>query len=609
MLKLQDCHKPVLLKNRIPLPGRRRLSLWLTHSLWAKLFCCYTAPLLILFFCWMLGLAHQSEKGELETLKQYQTSLNSQILSALETNGKTLHNQSYSIYSDTDTLLTLYKGPSVEGYYAARLKQKHTTANAMLVTDLFDGFVLIDLSGNTVYFQDRQDSYTTSYNFSEEEWYRTLLNTRTNNTDILFLTLPIIGDRQVAATEKIIYSPITYKPLGLMLCFSYLDNFLQSILPVDAENATFYELYTQEGNCIYSTLHDFSTQASSSGLEAAKEHENTSNLITLSGESFLQTRVESARYGWQLLSYTPYQTPSLLKRLLQNVNLLIFLLLLLVSLSLSMVISLFITKPLSSLTASFQEVEKGNLHAEVSIPGKDELSVIGHSYNQMLKRIRELIREQYQLKQANMQSELEALQSQINPHFLFNTLNSIKIICNSGDPNTCASMIQSLSDLLRYSLSHGQYLVSFEEELTIIRKYLYLQDFRFHDHYSVEYDIDPASLKLLLPRLTLQPLVENAIRHGLEPCEEKGKLILTSKVIGETLYLYIANTGRSLEEPLLHQLNASLETLSCGDILSSPKLGLLNVAYRLKLHYGDRCSVRISNGTYTTVKLTFPAKR
>ena len=239
---------------------------------------------------------------------------------------------------------------------------------------------------------------------------------------------------------------------------------------------------------------------------------------------------------------------------------------------------------------------------------QDELAQIGNAYNQMLDKIQNLTKEKYELKLGITQSRLEALQSRINPHFLFNTLNSIKAVNYQGESEKVSKMIQSLSDLMRYSLGKGIYLVPFSEELNTVQKYLYLQEYRFGDRYSVEYDIENEVSNMQIPRLTIQPLVENAIKHGLEPLSGQGRLILTAKLIGEKIHIYISNNGVRIPPEKLQKLQKQLASLSDVSDFSYERVGLLNVAYRLALHYPEQSIMEISSTEhFTTIKLVIPA--
>ena len=326
-------------------------------------------------------------------------------------------------------------------------------------------------------------------------------------------------------------------------------------------------------------------------------------------EPMLQTVSPPTALGWRIISYLPLNDISVFTESLRNTNLLVLLALIILSFVLSAIMAFIVTKPLTQLTKSFKQVGMGNFDAKITISGSDELSVIGDAYNEMLSNTKKIIREKYELKMLITRAELEALQSQINPHFLFNTLNSIKTVINGNSNAKAAQMVQVLADLLRYNLSHGQYSVTFAEDLDITRKYLYLQQCRFGEHYQVDYEIDDAVLPLPILKLTLQPLVENAIQHGLEHASSHGSLHIVAKRLGEQYVVYIANTGKIIDEEKLREINKRLIASLTDSPLSQDQLGIFNVNRRIRLHYGDKYGLKLSRSTeYTTVRIFLPAQ-
>lgn len=555
-----------------------------TGSLWAKILFCYTIPVLLLLFVWIFFLSAQTVKSNGTELRQYRQTLNNQIISELDANANALHMQSYVVYNNTNELLTIFSGPLQLGYYAALTDFKASMANYMLLTDQFDGMALLDFDGNLLFFCDRRHTTGSQSSLGEEDWFQRIEQNTGKNNEIFFTRQLLADGTPIAGTCKILYAAPSYQRLGVLVCFSYLSSFLQSMddsIILDGETISFFGA---DGTLLYT---------------AGQSMQSISSTLSVCSESNL--------YGWSVCSSTPFNGFHL-SSFIKSTNIAVFLSILLIALVISALVSRHITQPLEQLIGSFKRVETGDFSAKVPIRGNDELTQIARAYNQMLDQIDALTRERYALKLAKTQSELEALQSQINPHFLFNTLNSIKAISDSGQSETAAQMVQALSTLMRYALSHGQYLVRVSSELDILKKYLYLQNYRFVGHYTVTYDIDDDVLGLEIPRLCLQPLVENAIKHGLEPCAEAGRLIITAKQLDGQLYLYIANTGRPISAEKLSELNHKLMEVSQSAAFSSDSVGLLNVCCRLQLHYGDHSHMSISSTEkFTTVKLVLPA--
>ena len=161
----------------------------------------------------------------------------------------------------------------------------------------------------------------------------------------------------------------------------------------------------------------------------------------------------------------------------------------------------------------------------------------------MVTNIRILIEQKYEMGILRKQAELESLQSQINPHFLYNTLTSIKAVINRKDSNKALNIVQNLSDIFRYNLNRGKYIVKFSEELEHVKKYLFIQECRFMDKFEVFFDIDEEVLNFDIVRLTLQPIVENALYHGIEAKRGKGEIRIAAKIFNDKYYIYISDNG------------------------------------------------------------------
>ena len=192
---------------------------------------------------------------------------------------------------------------------------------------------------------------------------------------------------------------------------------------------------------------------------------------------------------------------------------------------------------------------------------------------------------------------MEALQSQINPHFLFNTLNSVSSLVRV-DPDTARELILKLANILRRLLRQTEAFVPLREELEFIDNYLHIEVVRFGaDKLQVEKDIQPESLSAMVPAMLLQPLVENSIKHGLEPKLEGGKILLRSRLTQDRLILYIADDGIGMDTD---QPAGTAPSSSTG-------IGMSNVAERLKVLYGDVAEMSITSeygiGTLITLEL------
>jgi len=211
------------------------------------------------------------------------------------------------------------------------------------------------------------------------------------------------------------------------------------------------------------------------------------------------------------------------------------------------------------------------------------------------------------------QSELESLQSKINPHFLYNTLSSIKAVIQNENAEMARQMVQDLSDLFRYSLNKGRFIVSLDEELDHVNKYLTLQKLRFGDTFRVMFEVDADLLSMNILRLTVQPLVENAILHGLEDKIGERLIQIYAKSYANEIWIYVEDNGKGMESRKVDEMNAMLGE-NPGTMLNSTTrdlVGIYNVNSRIKLYYGNEYGISISSAPDegTVVKVVLPLNR
>ncbi|MGI6777120.1 MAG: sensor histidine kinase [Acetivibrionales bacterium] len=259
-----------------------------------------------------------------------------------------------------------------------------------------------------------------------------------------------------------------------------------------------------------------------------------------------------------------------------------------------------ISKPIHQLVLRLQKVAKGDFEVDrVNIKTNDEINILVESFNYMISKIRDLIEEikakaglekqlhEQQIKNLEMmnllnQSELKFLQSQINPHFLYNTMNSIAALALIEGAGQTKKMIESLSDILKYNLKKVNENVSLREECRIVESYLYIQKARFGERIKYKLVFDESIMDCFVPSMIIQPLVENAIIHGLEPKEEEGVLEVAIKDGNENILITIKDNGVGMDKEKLQEL-LDEERQNKND--SNKSIGVSNVLRRLKLKY------------------------
>ncbi|MEK5584848.1 MULTISPECIES: sensor histidine kinase [Paenibacillus] len=230
--------------------------------------------------------------------------------------------------------------------------------------------------------------------------------------------------------------------------------------------------------------------------------------------------------------------------------------------------------------------------------GQDEIGGLIRNFNRMTTTINSLINDVYKLEiQKNnlemerVRAELNFLQSQMNPHFLFNTLNAILVVCTKNNYSDVTDIIKSLSKLLRRLLSWKEDLVTLEEEMTFIEMYLKIEKFRFRDKFDYQFEIDEQSLQYKIPKLSMQPLVENSCKHGLQAIEGLGVIKVKTLVEEGRLKVTVSDNGKGIEPEKLQELLGNVQ----NEASSGTNIGIRNVYRRLELYYEDQVRFDISS--------------
>ena len=270
-------------------------------------------------------------------------------------------------------------------------------------------------------------------------------------------------------------------------------------------------------------------------------------------------------------------------------------------------LSRWMTKPVEEMRNTIVRIKNGESSLRVSPVGwSEELTVLGTEFNEMLDRIQAMAEEELQNKMLVERTEFKMFQAQINPHFLYNTLNTMSGIANAQNCPLVSGICHSLSAIFRYSLNMTDELSTIQNEMDHVRNYLYVMDVRNGSSVAYEYQIDNATLKDRLPRICLQPVVENALTHGLRNTRRKDKkLLIRSEHIGENLVVTISDNGTGMDA---EAMNILLKKNDRKRVETGVSIGILNVNARLKQLFGPEYGLWIESqaGEGTTVTITVP---
>lgn len=252
-----------------------------------------------------------------------------------------------------------------------------------------------------------------------------------------------------------------------------------------------------------------------------------------------------------------------------------------------------------------QAIEQGDLDVEVHVDSNDEISTIAGGINHMVKRIRVLLEEKAQIEVKKKEAEMMMLQRQIRPHFLYNTLDGIRMKALLNEDREAAQMIEKLSLLLRRTTDMKTEYVSVREELEYVTYYIELQNLRFRYKFQLIVEIPDEVMEMTIPKFSLQPLIENAVHHGLEKRMMNRQIRISADCGEDTVDIVVKDNGEGINEEKLEEIRRTLDN---PDMLESEHIGLNNINVRLKLYYGREYGLLIDSevGKGTTLSLHLP---
>ncbi|MBD0378873.1 cache domain-containing sensor histidine kinase [Paenibacillus sedimenti] len=268
-----------------------------------------------------------------------------------------------------------------------------------------------------------------------------------------------------------------------------------------------------------------------------------------------------------------------------------------------------IVRPIGRLRQLMKRAEAGDLSVRYEMTSRDEIGQLGHSFNNMIAEIHKLIELVYEEQKSKRDAELRVMQAQIKPHFLYNTLDTIQWMAQERKADDIVVMIVKLTNLFRIGLSRGKETILVSEEIEHIQSYLFIQKARYESKLNYEIYVDPDAERELIIKLTLQPLVENAIYHGIKARRGQGRIYIEVIKAEGRLKMYVRDNGAGIPPDQLVKLRARLSGNSADEEITG--FGLFNVHERIRLVYGEPYGIKIYStvGEGTTVEVWYPLKR
>ena len=443
--------------------------------------------------------------------------------------------------------------------------------------------------------------------FQNERWYREALE---NPEEIQLISVVtgrnIVTNRSysiddVFSLAKAVQDPETGEVLGVILLDIRHDIIQSSINGVTIGEKGFVFVMDQEDNIVYTPVNGIVYRVNPKWVKAMEPMS-----VQIQGGSY-QIRSELSPYtGWRTVGVFS------MDEVMSSVNTIVYILFTCVIISLVLVVivsfkfSRTLTNPIFKLKRLMKQAESGDLTVRFNFQHNDEIGELGQSFNHMIARIDQLIQMVYVEQENKRTAEMKSLQEQIKPHFLYNTLDTISWMARDYDAEDIVRLVDALTNMFRIGLSHGKDIITVKEEITHVSNYLYIQKIRYKDKLNYVIHVDESLYAVEVPKLILQPLVENAIYHGVKAKRGGGTITITGVPEGENLVFTVQDNGAGMPQEKVEELNRRMSERSVLDEQKS--FGLFYIRERIQLCYGKGYGVHVESalGEGTRVTITLP---
>lgn len=490
----------------------------------------------------------------------------------------------------------------VEKYHAAKQFENAASGITFNFSDL-DNVYLFSAHGQEYFLQGNQ--YLPSVRECCENY---LAMNPSLNTSNLSVTGFFIGEKD---------SQLQYKILFLRPLFNYVTREYLGMLALEFSPGTFSKLLGYSSDItlvvspdqviLYNSMENHLSDDLSVFLNQNGVSDHYEN-VTINKKSYTYTSV-STQYSWEIICLVDSSLSSQL--IFSSVLPILLATLLCITIFLAIAISMTnrMVLPVKQLEALSVRVGEGDLSVRADIHTGDEFEVLAESYNHMLDQLNQIIERACNAEGMRIDAEYRALQSQINPHFLYNALEIINSLAQINGQHEISQMICALADMFRYSTHQSAKLVTVQEELSYLHNYMFLQSFGYEDILHITYDIPDSLLTLPIPKVILQPLVENCMNHAFEGAHREYHISVSGRVIQDFLEFTVMDDGIGMTP---EQLDALRKKLSSEDAQPDKgSIGLTNIHKRLKFLFGadSGLSITSSPGCGTTVLMKIKLSR
>lgn len=464
----------------------------------------------------------------------------------------------------------------------------------LLIFSGIDSIVFVDANGQfystSVALQDKKEKI-------QQSAYLEKLKNNNGKTKLFNVedSSMMVNQKPVVTMGKRVINIVSGSTIGYLFVNIDINHIEASV----TNEISYYLLFDGTGTCVTGIQDDKLVD----NLQVREElySENSTKSVTYKGDEYLIARNKLEDYGWTIIGVTNLNEFNVSHEELVSILFMVGIVVASLIIFATAITSSLISKPLVKLKDGAETIANGNLDVQFSFTTYDEIGRLGNIFNYMTQKIKELLRKVDDEARKKREYELALVQEQVKPHFLYNTLDIIIMLIEMKKSREASRVTKKLADYYKNSLSGSEEIVSIEREIQIARDYLDLQMMRYGDSFTYDIETDEDTLKASIPKMTLQPIIENAIYHGLKYKEDWGNIHIRVRRITADVEIVVEDNGIGMTEDKLLQMR-SLNDQPNGHF------GVYSVNHRLKLYYGEPYGMDV-NSTYgkgTRVRILIP---
>ncbi|MDD3415617.1 MAG: histidine kinase [Lachnospiraceae bacterium] len=469
-----------------------------------------------------------------------------------------------------------------------------------IIAKYIRGMIIKGNNGEVIKYGEDAD-YVNVSELESMEWFRE------NKTNNYVEWLPMIENTskvskikyQIPIARQIITS-YTYKSIGWQFISISPSIIRDTVEDYELQNDDILLIYDSDYNCMYSNK----TELFGTNLEDTISAWGENRRVNYNDQTWFMVKNHSEYSGITIVQLIDYKVFRKQIDLLIKSTSVVILIVLIVIFSMTIVLSNSLTKPISRITGKMKLISKGDFTVDKSLEGDDEIGTLGQGINKLAQSVDLLMKQIREEEAKKKELEYKTLQSQINPHFVYNVLNSVRIMAKLQGADSVCTMVENFGELLKEVSKGVDDKIPLEKEFELTERYVYLQKIRKKGLIRTEYEIEKGCEKCLIIKFLLQPLVENAILHGFEGKKGMEFIHISAHRSGDDLLILIHDNGRGMTEEDI----AGLFESNSDEKVQYNKVGVKNIQERIQLLYGPQYGLTYESKVdeYTIVKVILP---